>query len=78
MKNLSNAKFVALLGCLLWLFSAPSSLAEGQSYSDTWGPNLGAQLPLLDAQDHTGTRVQLGDLIGREGLLLVLVRSADW
>ncbi|MGI9324393.1 MAG: hypothetical protein ACR2PZ_04185 [Pseudomonadales bacterium] len=78
MKNLSNAKFVALLGCLLGLFAASSSSAQGQNYSDAWGPDLGAQLPMLDAQDHSGTRVQLGDLIGREGLLLVLVRSADW
>ncbi|MFK7914283.1 MAG: hypothetical protein AB8B93_10250 [Pseudomonadales bacterium] len=48
------------------------------TYSDQWGPAVGTRLPLLAAADQSGTRRALGDLVGRKGLLLVLVRSADW
>jgi len=47
-------------------------------YVDLWGPELGTEVPLLDAVDHTGERRRLADLAGPRGLLLFLVRSADW
>ena len=43
-----------------------------------WGPNLGSKLVEIQAQDHTGRARTLADLSGRKGLLLMLVRSADW
>lgn len=70
-----------LLGLLLGVAfaqAAESQPAGMQRYSDTWGPAVGTRLPLLEAADQTGTTRALGDLVGRKGLLLVLVRSADW
>jgi hypothetical protein len=59
--------------------AAPAEPASsGVRYVDVWGPALGAELPLLQAQDHTGTVRTLADLTGDQGLLLFLVRSADW
>ncbi len=63
-----------LMGLLLWS-SAASGSAE---YLDQWGPALGIQLPTLQVPDETGAVRTLDDLTGDEGLLLVLVRSADW
>lgn len=61
---------------LLAAWAAPALAAE--RYVDVWGPALGGQLPLLDAADHTGRQRSLADLAGDRGLLLFLVRSADW
>lgn len=47
-------------------------------YSGNWGPEIGTQLPLLEAPDQTGTLRTLADLSGEQGLLLFLNRSADW
>lgn len=76
-------KLPALLMAAVLVVAAPLFAAEQTSggevsYSDSWGPATGTALPLLDAQDHTGTQVALADLVGRKGLVLVLVRSADW
>lgn len=52
--------------------------AATESFVDVWGPAVGSALPVLDAVDHSGERRRLADLAGRRGLLLFLVRSADW
>jgi hypothetical protein len=49
-----------------------------QRFVDLWGPAVGSELPVLDAVDHSGERRRLADLAGQRGLLLFLVRSADW
>ena len=79
MKNRTNASIAALLLATVCLVGAHAIAApDGDAYSEGWGPQRGSLLPLLDADNHNGVRVQLADLVGREGLLLVLVRSADW
>ncbi len=55
---------------------APGAMAA--EYSAEWGPALGSQLPLLDAQDQDGDARSLENLSGEQGLLLFLNRSADW
>ena len=57
--------------------ATPANQAEF-TYSEDWGPALGSTLPILNAEDHTGTRRTLADLSGEEGLLLIVSRSADW
>lgn len=52
--------------------------ASGADYVDVWGPALDSPLPLLDAIDQDGQPRNLADLSGDQGLLLFLVRSADW
>jgi hypothetical protein len=54
------------------------SAAIADDYSAQWGPQIGSQLPVLEAYDQTGTLRNLDNLSGEQGLLLVLSRSADW
>ena len=42
------------------------------------GPSVGAQVPALHATDLKGAPVELRDLSGRNGLVLVFFRSAKW
>jgi hypothetical protein len=42
------------------------------------GPPIGAKVPGLALADENGKRWTLHDLMGRDGLLLVFTRSADW
>ncbi len=47
-------------------------------YQEQWGPAVGSTIKSLAAMDHRGELRQLTDLAGPNGLLLFLVRSADW
>ena len=61
------------------LFSGTVLAADTpESYADQWGPAVGVPLPLLDAPDQLGTTRSLADLAGPSGMLLFVVRSADW
>ena len=48
------------------------------SYADSWGPEVGAMAPLLEANDQDGTPQTLETLTRPHGLLLVFNRSVDW
>lgn len=79
----SLRRVLALVGGAVLTLAAVSAAAGAAGgaeprYVDLWGPALGSELPLLDAVDHTGERRRLADLAGQRGLLLFLVRSADW
>jgi len=56
----------------------PTAGVWADDYADDWGPALGSALPVLEAPDQTGAVRTLKDLTGDQGLLLFLVRSADW
>ncbi len=62
-----------LIGTLL-----ASSAATADDYAAQWGPQIGSQLPVLEAYDQAGTLRTLKNLSGERGLLLFLSRSADW
>ena len=47
-------------------------------YQAQWGPPVGAALPAIAAFDQEGEGRQLADLAGERGILLFMVRSADW
>ena len=47
-------------------------------YEDGWGPAVGTPMLPISAADQTGTMRDLGSLTGERGLLLFMVRSADW
>lgn len=66
-----------LLTLLLWA-SLATSAARAQEF--VWSPALpvGATLPMLDAVDQAGERHTLADLVGENGLVLVMSRSFDW
>jgi hypothetical protein len=42
------------------------------------GPNVGERVPDFELGDQNGKQWSLRDLMGRNGLLLVFTRSADW
>ena len=42
------------------------------------GPEVGAQLPAFRLRDQQGRARDLKSLLGKNGLLLYFVRSADW
>ena len=65
-----------LLTTLLLALYVP--LTAWSDYRDDWGPAVGATLPQLEANDHTGSPRDLANLAGERGLLLLLSRSADW
>lgn len=56
----------------------PAVAASGDDFASAWGPAVGSNIPMLAANDHTGTAQSLGSLSGDKGLLLVFSRSADW
>ena len=61
---------------LVLLFTSLTSL--GSQYSDTWGLPVGAESPEIQALDQDGRARDFDSLSGRQGLLFVLSRSADW
>ncbi len=63
---------------LLMIVLLLSHNAVAQDYAGAWGPALGSTLPALEAPDQAGNPRSLDDLAGEQGLLLFLVRSADW
>ena len=50
----------------------------GSEYSDTWGLPVGVDSPEIQALDQDGRTRDFESLSGRQGLLFVLSRSADW
>ena len=69
-----DAARISLLSVLLLL----GPMVAADEYADSWGPEIGSALPLLAAPDQTGALRNLDNLAGERGLLLFLVRSADW
>ncbi|MEM1435082.1 MAG: peroxiredoxin family protein [Pseudomonadota bacterium] len=73
---------VLALCCSLPASTDAQAAAAGSTtdvrYADSWGPEVGTPVPLLAANDQSGRPRALGDLTGERGLLLFLVRSADW
>ncbi|MCY3793822.1 MAG: hypothetical protein OXG51_05530 [Gammaproteobacteria bacterium] len=55
---------------------AAAALAD--DYADGWSLPLGTQAPAIAALDQSGAERSLDSLVGERGLLLFLVRSADW
>ena len=60
------------------LASAALALGAAADYQDDWGPAVGTTMLAIEAADQTGTVRDLASLQGERGLLLFMVRSADW
>ena len=63
---------------LLWMLAALPGAALADDYAESWGLPVGAAAPTIQAEDQDGAARDLESLAGRNGLLLVLSRSADW
>ena len=69
------------LGTFLWLFCASAFAAQpatDSTYAASWGPAIQSKAPLINAPDQRGQIQTLKTLVGRNGVLLCFVRSADW
>ncbi len=64
----------------LWAAWAVAAVltAGAAEYQDAWGPEVGTALPSIAAADQHGELRGFDDLKGERGLLLFMVRSADW
>ena len=70
-------RFLVLAGLLVGT-ACGASAGIADDYSAQWGPQIGSQLPVLEAYDQSGMLRNLDNLSGEQGLLLILSRSADW
>jgi len=52
--------------------------ATDNAYASGWGPALHTAAPAINAPDQHGEMQTFKTLVGRNGLLLLFVRSADW
>ncbi len=69
-------RLMCALGAFVMALWTPAALAD--EYSDGWSLPLGASAPAIAAHDQSGAQRSLDSLAGERGLLLFLVRSADW
>ena len=72
------ALFLGGATCASAAAAEPAPDSRSTAYADAWGPATGTRLPLLEAPDQQGRMRTLDDLAGDRGLLLFLIRSADW
>jgi hypothetical protein len=66
------------LACLVLLAGAVTQTAKPATDVTRLGPQVGQQVPDFTLADQTGTTRSLKSIIGRNGAMLVFVRSADW
>ncbi len=57
---------------------APATARQAPVDIDKLGPQVGARVPEFSGTDQRGRTQTLESLMGREGLMLVFSRSADW
>ncbi|MCY3811568.1 MAG: hypothetical protein OXH15_07235 [Gammaproteobacteria bacterium] len=60
------------------LASATLALGAAADYQDDWGPAVGTTMLAIEAADQSGTVRDLASLKGERGVVLFMVRSADW
>ncbi|MCY3541572.1 MAG: hypothetical protein OXH31_06660 [Gammaproteobacteria bacterium] len=67
-------KFMFVVALLLF-----AGAIVGEEYQDTWGPDVGSDLPELTVKDTEGNDRTVVDLRGEsKGLLIFFVRTSDW
>lgn len=67
---------VAVAALASW--SPGSAAAQTPVDVEKVGPQVGARVPDFSGTDQRGRTQTLESLMGREGLMLVFSRSADW
>lgn len=73
----STRRLFAFAGMLIGMAVGSGSVLA-DDYAAQWGPEIGSQLPVLEAYDQAGKLRTLENLSGERGFLLFLNRSADW
>ena len=57
---------------------ATSQAFADDDYAKQWGPVIGTALPAIQAPDEAGEARDFANLAGKNGLLILFNRSADW
>ena len=52
--------------------------SANEEHAANWGPKVGTNAPMLEAEDQAGKTQTLSSLKGPKGLLVVFNRSVDW
>jgi hypothetical protein len=68
---------VGYLSLLLFVLVAPPPVAQTPSPAEA-GPRVGTAAPAFSGLDQFGRERTLESLMGRNGVMLVFYRSADW
>ncbi|MEL7454778.1 MAG: hypothetical protein AAGJ50_15565 [Pseudomonadota bacterium] len=76
--NVRRSLLAGALACLPLLALGGCGQTGQSDYAENWGPAIGAQVPLLAANDQDGNAQTLETLTGPKGLLVVFNRSVDW
>jgi peroxiredoxin len=65
---------------MVLLLVGNTELLAQQTTPFVWAPDfpVGSKIPMLEAQDQTGTVQTLASLTGKKGLILQFSRSLDW
>lgn len=71
-------RFIAIAAMLVLLGAIPADAQRQQIDVSTLGPQVGERVPDFRLTDQNGTQQTLQSLMGRRGLMLVFIRSADW
>ena len=71
---------VLLLPVLAVIFALPVEAQQARTRIDvsTLGPRVGERVPDFRLPDQTGKEQTLQSIMGRRGVMLVFLRSADW
>ncbi|MYD45790.1 MAG: hypothetical protein F4W92_05505 [Gammaproteobacteria bacterium] len=71
---MKTKKFMFVVALLLF-----AGAVVGEEYQDTWGPDVGSDLPDIIVKDTEGNDRSIDDLRGEsKGLLIFFVRTSDW
>jgi hypothetical protein len=75
--------FIKCIGWATLFCLAIPALAQNASRSRvpanlTTGPEIGEQIPLIEAADQHGVRRDFDDIVGPAGAMILFFRSADW
>jgi hypothetical protein len=75
-----SKRSVWIVAAMMWIGVLGSGSAWAQAPVDVEkiGPQVGARVPDFSGVDQRGRTQTLESLMGREGLILVFNRSADW
>ena len=77
--NLNRTTDLTICTCLfLTVLTGAQIHAINVSYTKSWGPDVGTDIPDFQALDQYGEPRTLSSLTGPNGLLLFFNRSADW
>lgn len=73
------ANFHSVIRAIAWVIALTALVSVSVASADELGPSVGTKAPDIGTRlDQTGKPRTMSDLMGRNGLVLMFFRSADW